>query len=134
MKSSVVALDPGVQYYGAALFTAGQLVYAGKEDRAEIGELSKEAELCVVERPRKANDDRATRGDIQDLEFAAGWYAGHFAQSKMVLASNVPKAIRHQRALAALTPGERGMLPKQKTHLKHVLCAVYIGLKELGRL
>lgn len=128
----LACIDPGVKYYGLALFE-GQTLIAARKEHADCIH-SVRANLCVVERPRKANDDRSTRGDIQDLEYAAGGYAAHFSSSKAVQASNVPKDIRHARALAALLPGELAVLPKQKTHLKHVLCAVYIGLKELGRL
>lgn len=132
-RISFAAIDVGVQYYGGALFEFGQLIWADKESRDEISSLALEADYVIVERPRKANDDKSRRAVIQDVEFAAGFYLGKFKDGKGVLASSIPKKIRHARAAAALSSMEFSFLPKQKGRLQHVLCAVYIGLKELGR-
>lgn len=128
-----IAIDPGKLYFGWAWFKDGELEGAGKTDRDGVAQLALLAPECIVEKQWGVSK-KSTVADIIELAIATGEYGGHFALRRYLLPYQTPKPIRHTRALNALGTAERLRLPKQKTYLKHTLCAVYIGLKELDRI
>lgn len=130
----MICIDPGKRYLAYAQFERDSLLAAKMIDRLEFKQLDRHQHV-VVEEPWGVDKEKGVReADIRALVLAAGLYAGHFDTHRFVLASSCPKPARHAQALKRLSPAELAVLPKQKTHLKHVLCAVWIGLKELGRL
>lgn len=133
-REPTVYIDPGVQYFGWALADeAGRLSLCGKTTRDAIGEVAQLASRAVIERPwgKGAN---TTQRDIDALNIAVGEYGYAFKEREYRYPYTTPKPIRHERAMAALTPDERLKLPKFITHQKHILCAVYILLRDTGRI
>lgn len=131
IEDHVTYVDPGKKYFGAADFHGGELVctYFGRNE--EYRTL-----LCgnygVIEMPWGSTQKNAK--DIRDLCVWAGRYAERFTCSWMDDPGKSPKPIRHAQALSRLTEYELSKLPKLKGHRKHVLCAVWMGLKHSGRL
>lgn len=128
-----VYIDPGVQYLAWALFNEDVLDSAGVKARELASDLRFVATRGEIERPW-GKGPRTTQADIDDLNIACGEYGAQFPFRTYRRPYTAPKALRHARALAALTKAELAVLPKQKTKLKHVLCAVYMGLRATGRI
>lgn len=136
-----VYIDPGVDYFAWCLFADNRLEVAGYDPRGHIAEVAKYACRVVIEKPfvqqeahRRSAGQRSSNKTIQELCIAAGEYAGHFPDRTYLFPYMTPKLIRHARALAALSPAEVVKLPKYKTHMKHVGCALYIGMRDTGRI
>lgn len=66
------AIDPGVSYFGWALFSSGKLVKAGLATSYMTGA------IALVERPIFRPGGKADPRDVVDLAFTAGSIAGHF--------------------------------------------------------
>jgi len=141
-RPPTIYVDPGVQYAGWCRGDHGVLTAAGKIDRSDFKSLvSWMAKRCVVEQPWGVGDIDRARGhkgstlkDILELTLAAGQYGGAFDTAVFLPPYMAPKPIRHERALAALDRHELARLPKQKTYLVHTLCAVYMFLRDVGRI
>jgi hypothetical protein len=119
------------------------LVETGKTPRDQEAFLVILGGLCprvIMERPYIQQVDptkrkgRATQEDVQELCIAAGEYAGRFKYRRYDYPYTLNKDLRHKRALEALTAQELRTISKLKTHRAHVLCAVYMGLRETGRI
>lgn len=129
----MITIDPGKTYFAYARWDCnGQLIEAAKLGRNSIHVLPV-GEPAIIEKQWGQAKNTPLR-DLLDLAVSTGEYGGHFFSRRYVLPSSCPKPIRHKQALARLRPSELAVLPKNKTDLKHVLCAVWIGLNELGRL
>jgi len=129
-----IYIDPGVQYFAWALINENrELELCGKTSRECIAEIARYASRVEIERPW-GKGKRTTQADIDDLNIAVGEYGGHFKVRKYRRPYTAPKELRHERAFAALRPHELARLPKFKTHLHHVGCAVYMGMRDTGRL
>ena len=135
-----IYIDPGVDYFAWVLFDDDRLKLAGYSRRIDIDEIARYARRAVIEKPYvqqsggRSAHQRSSNKTIQELCIAAGEYGGHFPQRHYVYPGAAPKHIRHERALAALTREEVELLPRYKTHMEHVGCALYIGMKDVGRL
>lgn len=133
--------DTSVNFLAWALFDADKkLVLCGKTPRADVAEIGSYARVGVVEKPwvqqvdPRKRSGRATQKDIQELCIAAGEYGRIFEVRRYEYPHKAPKKIRHERALAALDADERARLPKFRTHLEHIGCAIYMGLRATGRI
>lgn len=130
------SIDPGKTYFAIAAFElvpgAATLIGTSLLPRSEIKTANRHV-FTIVEKPWGAS--KASYGaDIRELCLAAGEYKGHFDKAEWRACPSVPKAIRHRRALERLTGAELLLLPNTKEAQGHVLCAVWQGLRELGRL
>lgn len=128
-----VYIDPGVKYLAWALFNEDELESAGVTEREGQSDLKYLSCRGEIERPW-GKGPGTTQADIDDLNIACGEYGAQFPFRTYRRPYTAPKPLRHARALAALTKAELAVLPKQKTKLKHVLCAVYMGLRATGRI
>lgn len=129
-----VYIDPGVKYAAWAYFNAlGLLELCDVTSRDDVPNLWQYASRGEIERPW-GKGPNTTQADIDDLNIAVGEYGRCFHTRVYRRPYTAPKKLRHERALKALTPAELAVLPKQKTKLKHVLCAVYMGLRGTGRI
>ena len=138
-RPPTIYVDPGVQYAGWCRGSGGVLTAAGKIDREDFRSLvAWMAKRCVVEQPWGVGDIRTKRGstlqDILELTLAAGEYGGAFDTRVYLHPYMAPKPIRHERALEALDRHELARLPPQKTYRQHTLCAVYMFLRDVGRI
>jgi hypothetical protein len=141
-RPPTIYVDPGVQYAGWCLGKNGVLEAAGKIDRAEFRTaVAWLAKRCIVEQPWGVGElckERGIKGstlkDILELTLAAGEYGGRFAEAVYLHPYMAPKPIRHERALEALDRHELSRLPPQKTFRIHTLCAVYMFLRDVGRI
>ena len=131
VEEYVTYVDPGKGYFGAARFDAGVLgaTWFGRKDAYRQ---LLQGNYGVVEMPWGST--RKNEKDIRHLCVWAGRLAERFDVSWMDDPGKSPKPIRHQQALDRLTAAELTKLPKLKGHRKHVLCAVWMGLKHSGRL
>lgn len=126
------SIDPGKTYFAIAMFDDGQLSAAALLPRSEIKTIKRDG-FTLVEKPWGAK--HASYGaDIRELCLAAGEYKGHFDNAEWRACPSVPKHVRHARAIAKLSIAELSLLPTTKAERGHVLCAVWQGLRELGRL
>jgi hypothetical protein len=141
-RPPTIYVDPGVQYAGWCRGDHGVLTAAGKIDRQDFRSLvAWMAKRVVVEQPWGVKEISLARGakgstlqDILELTLAAGEYAGSFDQRVYQHPYPAPKPIRHERALEALDRHELARLPPQKTYRQHTLCAVYMFLRDVGRI
>lgn len=132
-----VYIDPGVKYLGWALFEDGEVTLCGKTARESIVEIAAYADRAVIEKPyieSRHGKGKVTLADLQELCIAVGEYGGHFPIRRYVFPHKLPKEIRHSRALRACRPHEIVRLPQFKTHMFHVGCALYMGMRETGRI
>jgi hypothetical protein len=137
IKNTFDAYDPGVTYCAQARFVDGALVLCrilpsidGVRDCGVI-------DTCVVERvvTRGAHsNDNIKAQDLLDLAWASGIIAAQYPNRVMQRPPTVPKEIWHARVESYLNGNEIVLLPKLKTHRKHVLCAIGAGMKYLGRM
>ena len=142
-RPPTIYVDPGVKYAGWCVGAGGVLIAADKTDREHLPLMADTVmpcpHRCVMERPWgvqaiKEGKKGSTLQDILDLTLAAGEYAGHFDQRVYLMPYPAPKPIRHERALEALDRHELARLPRQKTYRQHTLCAVYMFLRDVGRI
>lgn len=128
----LISIDPGKEYAACAQFTDGRLVGTAVLPRSMVRSLPRDAGLVLVERPWGVK--HASHGaDIRALCLSAGEYKGWFQDSEWRNAPSIPKPIRHRMAWNVLDEQERALLPSTKSDRGHVLCAVWQGLKQLGR-
>lgn len=135
IRPRTVYVDPGVRYAGWAVFGEdGRMEACGKCAREDFAALvAKWSCYGVIEEPWGVGE-KTTEQDIMQLCLAAGEYGGRFRDTRYVRPPATPKPARHLQALKRLTPAETALLPKQKTHRKHILCAVWEGLRDHGRM
>jgi hypothetical protein len=126
------SIDPGKSYFALAAFEGTTLTSTTLQPRTGI-KVFRRSVFTIIEKPWGAQKASFGR-DIQELCLSAGQYLGHFDLAEWRACPTIPKAIRHRRALAVLTGAELLLLPNTKEAQGHVLCAVWQGLKELGRL
>lgn len=131
------AIDPGVDYFARATFRGGQLDAVCIIQCDPFKLIRREGSTVVIERPL-----RKFKGVRESDQFRLACAAGEIAASyehRVYLApaewkGQVPKDIHHKHhVLPALEPAELAILPKKKGELKHILDAVGIGLRYLGR-
>ena len=135
----IASIDPGVDYYAWAEWRDGRLIGAGL---AQMGGSSPTmAQTAIIEKPQVYAETKSKgvrSSDIVNLSIAVGRLVERFQSVELVLPGQwkgqLPKKIHHERILAQLTSGERGLLDgmKQK-ELVHVLDAVGLGLYYLNR-
>lgn len=131
---TTVYADPGVKYVGWACFHTGRLISAGYTRREDFADLvAPLAMVGVIEMPWGIGKS-TTEQDILRLTLAAGEYGGRFRFTRYERPISAPKPVRHAQALKRLSAAELTLLPKQKTHLQHTLCAVWMGLRDSGRM
>ncbi len=135
-----VSIDPGVDYFAWACFRGGALESCALEaDRGPRAWAMSQTwpELGVIEMPARRYRESIRERDVFELARAAGELGGLFPYRVYVTPADwkgqLSKKIDQDRTLKALTPAELALLPKQKSALKHVLDAIGIGLKRLGR-
>lgn len=131
----IVYIDPGVEYVGWAVFgSKNELEAVGMCSRKDFKEeVAGRTSFCVIEKPWGVGG-HTTEQDIMNLCLAAGEYGGRFANTRYETPPSTPKPIRHAQARKRLKPHELALLPKQKTQLKHIMCAVWMGLRDRGRM
>lgn len=132
----MITVDPGVTYFAWAVWREGVLDACGLWTEGSAWPTG--TGRVIVECPDRRW--RGTEKDVLDLARQAGFYAGRlwtgFPEEFVTpqqWKGQVPKKVHHPRITAALMPHERGVLPKKKGALVHVLDAVGIGLWKLGR-
>ena len=134
----LVSIDPGVDYYAWAEWRDGRLIGAGL---ATFADAPTTAQTAIIEKPQVYAETKSKgvrSSDIVNLSIAVGRLVERFHSVELVLPGTwkgqLPKKIHHERILAQLTSGERGLLEgmKQK-ELVHVLDAVGLGLYYLNR-
>jgi hypothetical protein len=135
VRPRTVYVDPGVRYAAWAVFGEdGQLEATGKCARDDFAAVAaKWSCYGVIEEPWGVGE-HTTEKDIMQLCLAAGEYGGRFKNTRYERPTSTPKPARHLQALKRLTAAELAVLPKQKTHRKHILCAVWMGLRVNGRM
>lgn len=135
------SVDPGVKYYalaewdrlgacliGVAVFDLTPAVH--------VGDAHLVIERAVV---YKTGTVRARTSDIEDLLIATGRiierYGSHTLVRPAEWKGQVPKKIHHARILEKLTLAEKELLKSlTKGALKHIMDAIGIGLRFLGRM
>lgn len=150
---NVLAIDPGVHFYGEALFHAGALIAVGYRERSYIADHRWTPSVIVIEIPEVYHDRRNQKGDLNDLidlAFAAGEIRilrGRNKHGAPVPAKHVrpkewkgqlPKEACANRVRSRLSASETraleaglALVPRSKWH--NVLDAVGIGLHTLDR-
>ena len=130
---TIISIDPGKSYAAIAEFSdAGVLMGTALLPKSLVRTLPRDTKLVLVEKPWGVK--HASHGaDIRELCLSAGEYKGHFDNAEWRNAPSIPKPIRHRMAWNALDEQERALLPSTKSDRGHVLCAVWQGLKQLGR-
>lgn len=137
------ACDVGIKYHAEAWFEDGRLheaklVHGVGSLRSPEGLSWREGDRLVIEcaTVRKA-DGASKKKEVDALNRAAGRLGALHPNPEFMLPEawkgQLPKKISHTRTLALLTEAERAILPSKKSELLHVLDAVGLGLRALGR-
>lgn len=131
----LVAVDTGVKYHARAVFKDGVLGRA--ELIKDVGPIICSGRLVIECATVRRQDGHTKRKQVDELNRAAGRLGAlhptpEFWQVE-TWKGQVPKRIDHERTLKVLTEAERAVLPKSKAELLHVLDAIGIGLRALGR-
>lgn len=137
-----VAIDPGVQWCGVAVFADGALVSASLEKPEKVRSSWAPVDRLTIEVPQVYRAGLG-KGDPNDL-IAVAVEVGRLIESAWTddvervrphdWKGSVPKEIHNARTLAVLSPAERACLPKlPKTKMHNVLDAVGLGLWSLEK-
>lgn len=152
----LLAVDPGKHRSGWALFgpRSGRLVlfFAGYDPPSKTirvpdstgGTFLPSPDTLVIERPQvyRAGKSKGDPNDLVDVAIAVGRWIGTYPDADRILYTpdewkgQVPKAVCHARARAALSVEELARVPAlPKTRgLPDMWDAIALGLVHLGRL
>ena len=147
MIELVTGVDVGLKYHARATMKKTEGGYWRLHDAVlakEIGPLEMECDglpfewrliiECATTRPR---DGATKKKEVDALNRAAGRLGALHPCPVFLLPeqwkNQTPKKIDQERTLAALSPEEKTLLPTKKAELRHVLDAVAIALKAVGR-
>ncbi len=145
MLDRLLAIDPGVNLSGWALFDKGVLISAGHDENLVVVNIIKcRASHIIVERPRTygGKSNKGDTMDLLDLSVEVGFFCGvAYAEDiefRAVLPQEwkgqTPKSVSHAQLLRRLTAEERKVIPKMaKAKIHNVLDAIALGCSALGR-
>lgn len=138
-KNTFDAFDPGAGYCARARFIDGVLVdcrlITGLHGVRDVPAIN----LAVIEKVVTRGADEFMKSgkrpqDILDVAFGSGVIAGQYENAVMQRPHQVPKDIWQSRIIATLNGNEVVLLPRLKQERLHVIDAVGVGLKYLGRI
>ncbi len=129
---TLLAIDPGVNVLGVALFVNGELWDCGL---FPVDSPLRHADTIVIELPQiyRATRSKAPPEDILQLAFTVGKLAERFGQSVVLVRprewkGTIPKEKHHPRILDKLSDAERARIPKlSKSLLHNVIDAIGLG-------
>lgn len=140
MTRLLCSVDVGVKYHARAWFADGVLSSADLVKDvdpvlAPVG--GHEWDLVIECATVRQRDGMTKKREVDALNRAAGRLGANHPSPIYKLPEewkgNLPKKVDQQRTLAALIPEELACLPTSKAELHHILDAIGLGLKTMGR-
>lgn len=148
MIELVTGVDVGVKYYaratmhldhvnGAWRLRSADLVQDTEPLRMDCAGLPYKWRLVIERATVRQRDGHTKKREVENLLLAAGRLGAMHPSPEFQLPEEwkgqLKKKLDHKRTLERLSPDEIAILPKSKAELKHVLDAVGIAMKAVGR-
>lgn len=147
MIEMVTGVDVGVKYHARALVTrfnggpwllhSADLVQGVEPIKVDAGGCPYTWRLVIECATVRRADGHTKKREVDALNRAAGRIGAAHPSPEFRLPEQwkgqLKKPVDHARTLERLSPAELAVLPKSKAELKHVLDAVGIALKAVGR-